>query len=405
MKLIYIFLVIFYSELLAEEVIKLKDTSGKSEKQIQDKVEALEEKKQQEEHRNRVKQRWENSVPLTNNYDWIELKSDEWIKGSFNSLYEYEVEFDSKEFDIQTFDLIDVKQIRTHGVVSVNIQTQDKNSSGYFKLRSTSLEITGILRINEDNVTIIQGDQTFYFKRNEVISIVNGGEKESQYWSAKLTINFDVKSGNTNQLDYSALAYLMRRSSTTRFRMDYIGNISNANKVEISNNHRITGKFDFFMSRKFYITPLNVIYYNDVYQNIANQLTVGASIGYTLVHNKQLEWDISAGPGALSTEYNTVQDGTKNHHESLALQVRTLLDMVVTKKIDFLFDFSVTKMDVESGKYRHHMLTKLDTEITTWLDFDVTFVWDYLDNPIQNSSGVTPLNNDYQFLVGLGVEF
>ena len=51
------------------------------------------------------------------------------------------------------------------------------------------------------------------------------------------------------------------------------------------------------------------------------------------------------------------------------------------------------------------MVSTLENEITSWLDLDFTIVWDYLLKPEKTANGEIPKKSDFQFLVGLGVEF
>ncbi|MGB3648817.1 MAG: hypothetical protein WA992_09825, partial [Desulfobulbales bacterium] len=47
---------------------------------------------------------WDKFVPPPDDkFDWIQLTNGEWLKGEFKVLYDYEVEFDSDELDLQTF--------------------------------------------------------------------------------------------------------------------------------------------------------------------------------------------------------------------------------------------------------------------------------------------------------------
>ena len=47
---------------------------------------------------------WEPPPPTPEKFDWIQLKSDEWLKGESIAMYDRELEFDSDEMDRQTFD-------------------------------------------------------------------------------------------------------------------------------------------------------------------------------------------------------------------------------------------------------------------------------------------------------------
>jgi hypothetical protein len=65
----------------------------------------------------------------------------------------------------------------------------------------------------------------------------------------------------------------------------------------------------------------------------------------------------------------------------------------------------MTLSDKTSGQYKHHMLVTLENELLEWLDFDVTAIWDYTLSPKIAEDGTVPFKDDYQLLVGLGLEF
>jgi hypothetical protein len=51
------------------------------------------------------------------------------------------------------------------------------------------------------------------------------------------------------------------------------------------------------------------------------------------------------------------------------------------------------------------MVLKFENDLNTWLDIDVTGIWDYTMLPEIDSNGIKPLQDDYQMLIGLGIEF
>ncbi len=63
----------------------------------------------------------------------------------------------------------------------------------------------------------------------------------------------------------------------------------------------------------------------------------------------------------------------------------------------------VTKRD--AGQYTHHAVTTVEFEIKRHLNLDVSFIWDYLQNPQTRDGGSIPEKSDYYLTVGLGVRF
>jgi len=403
------------------DVIRVEDSSGLTEKEVQaiakkiDKAEseAIIDKKVKEDNQftpfrvvpEKKPTVWEDLSPTPVKYDWIELKSGEWLKGHFKAMYDKSLEFDSKEMDLQTFDFEDVKQIRTHRIVTVSIVIEDDKDDGFFGLRQTKIEMTGILRLNEDIFHIIRGDGRLEFNRNQIISIAYGGDDEQDYWSGKINFGLDMRTGNSEKLDLTMMTNFQRRTSVTRLKLDYIGSILNTNDTETANNHRINESFNVFVTKKFFYTPVFSEYFRDKYQNIRNQYTVGIGIGYTFVDTKRVDWDISGGPAILYTEFDTVEEGKDTRKKTGSLELSTSYDVDITKRIDFIFNYKLTLTEKASGSYKHHMVTTLENELTTWLDIDLTFIWDYTKDPEPNADKSVPQQSDLQFLVSLGVDF
>src|SRR5262245_16080622 len=62
--------------------------------------------------------------PPPDNFDWIQLKSGEWLKGELIALYDGSLEFDSDELDNLTLDWDDIQQVRTGRVVQARFRDQ-----------------------------------------------------------------------------------------------------------------------------------------------------------------------------------------------------------------------------------------------------------------------------------------
>ena len=73
--------------------------------------------------------------------------------------------------------------------------------------------------------------------------------------------------------------------------------------------------------------------------------------------------------------------------------------------LDYGFDYSFFLTNEATGTYNHHLVTGLEFEITSLIDFDVTFVWDRIQDPRPDADGVLPEQDDYRLIVALGFEF
>ena len=83
----------------------------------------------------------------------------------------------------------------------------------------------------------------------------------------------------------------------------------------------------------------------------------------------------------------------------------TAFDTELTKKLDFIAKYEIQIVNQESGSFIHHFITTLETELTKWLDFDISFVWDRTKDPIPRADGTVPEQDDFQLIFSLGVDF
>ena len=334
---------------------------------------------------------WESSKPTATDFDWVQLTSGEWLKGEIKGLYKDSLEFDSDKLDLLTLDWEDVKYVETHIPGAAYIEGVGR--------------VYGFFEIDQKKIKVINGDSIQEFDRSRVVNFITGGEQESDYWSAKLTLGLNVRSGNTDQVDYNAKLNVRRQTSFSRLIVDYIGNISQTSDIETSNNHRLTGTHDIYKTRRFFWRPIFGEYFRDPFQNIDARITVGAGLGYTLVDTKRVEWDVAGGPAYQETRFVSVQAGENLKETTLAAVVGTHYEVEATNKVDFIFDYNITWGNEESGGYTHHMVATFENEITGSFDLDISLVWDHINNPTAGDDGVIPLQDDYRLTLGISYEY
>ena len=388
-----------------EKLIIVKDNSGLSDDEIRKKAKKEEAKEQSvsiskvtnainEEGKidiSKVQQSWEELSPSPKKYDWIQTKSGEWFKGEIKALYEDDLEFDSDEVGLYTFDFDDVVQIKSYQIISVNIENL--------------ATFPGILRLKDNKLKVIQGENTYEFEKKDIISFAPSGESERNLWSGKISVGIDIRRGNTNQYDYNAKVNIKRRTAQTRLTFDYLGRNSSKNEQQTADDHRINEKYDRYLSRNFFWTPIFSEYYTDRYKNIDDQISIGAGVGYTVIHTSKTEWNVSTGPGYIYTSHVTVATGNNLSVSSLSFEANTKLDVELSRITDLKFDYKMTLSNRKSGLYKHHMILTFENDLNSWLDLDISGIWDYLALPEEDSKGITPKKDDFQLIVGLGVEF
>ena len=394
----------------ASKVI-IKDTSGLSEKQLNTKALQEDQSEQQKIVKESIKIEqppeavWEQLAPTPVMSDWLQLSSGEWLRGSTTSLYNKSLEFVSDKLGLRTFAIHDVVSLRTHKRMTVTIETSDETPYNVFEMTPPTIEATGIIRMSPESIKVIQGDNILEFPRSQMVSIVSEDTFRYHFWSGNLSLSLDLHKGNNERLDYSASSTLTRRTSKTILRFDYLGNFSEIEGVKNSESHRVNEKFDLFLTRYFFISPLISEYFRDPYQNIGMQLTGAIGIGYTLVDSKGMQWYLSGGPALVHTDYSTVESDTASRQNSWAFRIDSMITYILTTNNKLTLDYHFSFLDAASGNYKHHTITKLENTLTNWLKLNLSLTWDYVQDPIADGDGNIPYRNDYRFLAGLGIYF
>ena len=333
---------------------------------------------------------WEPPPPMPDKFDWVQLTSGEWVKGQIKVMYEGSLEFDSEEFELLHLDFADVKEIRSAQVLNVRMRGGQT--------------ATGKVLIEDKSIRVL-GDTPQQFDRAELLSFTAGVPKERNYWTGNVIVGGNIRSGNADEVEASANVKFQRRTVENRITLDYLGNYSDSNDVETSNNHRANAVWDWFFSEKMFLRPAFFEYFRDPFQNISNRMTLGTGLGYQIIDTSKTDWSVFAGPAFQKTTFDDVQQGEDDTVDTWALSAGTSYETEITKNIDFIYDYRFQLTDPESGKYNHHMIGTLEVELTHALDFDLSLVWDRIEEPRANADGTVPEQDDFRVIFGIGYDF
>lgn len=332
---------------------------------------------------------WPEGSPTPEDFDWVRLPSDEWLKGEVKAMYDDELEFESDELDTVMLDWEDIKELRTSEVLQVRA-TGNRIATGRVVLQGGELEVVGA------GATFPQG---------EIISITAGEPKELNFWTLKLSAGATLREGNATQRDFYSRANAMRRTVKDRVRLEYLGNYSKTEEVETINNHRANFAWDRFLTDRFFLRPVFGEYFRDPFQNIAHRLWIGTGFGYQIIDTSEASWEIFAGPAYQWTRFEDVEPGEDNSADSAAVVAGTFYERELTDWIDFNYEYRFQVTNSRSGKYNHHMVGGLEIELTDRLDLDLSIIWDRIEEPQRDEDGVLPEKDDWRYIVGLGWEF
>ena len=359
----------------------------------------------------------ENANPPAKKFDWMELQSGEWLKGEFKGLYSGQIEFDSDEFDLVTFDVGDVKQLITKGnsVISLNrempsLQNAYKTVRPSDEEEKDEKEILANLRFENNTFSLLLPDGSKRdISESDIASIAGGEPKESNYWSASVFLGVDVLTGNSEQVTVTGKANAERRTVLTRFIADYLTTYTqvDGNKTT-ANNNRFSSSFDLYQTAHFYWRLASIEYLRDPFRNIASKYTVAVGIGYDIIYTPRTDWSVTMGPGYQYTaydDYNSSDPSSIESADTALFFINSRFNTEVTSDIDFIINYNAYFVNIESGRYTHHAEVALETEIINDFTIDLSVFWDRTSTPIAFADGTSPESNDFKTMLAIGYSY
>lgn len=345
---------------------------------------------------------WNPPPPPADEFDWIRLKSGEWLKGTVKSYVDNEVVFDSDVLGLLTIDDEDVTFLRTANPVRLGFETEERQ--GELLLDRKGLEVA------EEKVELKNGrvtrrdDGGFITTTDRLVTLAEGSGSEWDNWSGKISAGANLREGNTQQVDYNAKVDLQRLTARSRVDLDYLGNYGKADGTEFANNHRVDANWDRYLNRSLFVRPLQASWYRDPFQNIAHRVQLGAGIGYDLVDSSETSWTLAAGPAWQFTSYDTVAAGSSGETSSFGGFLSSEFTTEINDHIDFTSLYRTVVTSRDAGLYGHQFENALSFEITDDLDFDVSLIWDHIQEPERRSDGTLPKRDDFRLMFLLGLE-
>ncbi len=323
--------------------------------------------------------------------EWVKLKSGEWLRGKITVMRNEELQFDSEELDDLKLKWEDIAEIRSPRI-----------NTFAFTDRRTAL---GIGQIIGKEVIVLTALGAQSYSRDDLLSIVTGGESEWHHWTFELSAGFTLNSGNTNQFSGLLTTDIERRTAFNRFIVDYTGNYGTQSGATTASNQGVIARVDLFIYKRFFVTPLVTDFYTDQFQNIRYRLSPGAGVGYELLKQRWIELTVGLDGTYRATKYFSVQPGFDLIDRDAALRFSTSWEVDITTIVELDGGYSVTMGIPDPSNTNQHFDSTLSVDITKVLEVNLTFIWDRVGQPQPDSQGVIPLNDDVTLSLGLGIEF
>jgi len=329
-------------------------------------------------------------TPPYDRFDWLQLKTGEWLKGRIKGMQDRQIDFWSEKLTDLTFDWKDIRQVRSPRTIDVLFVNGTKAS--------------GPVTVTPDQVTV-GSTPPEVVPRAELQSLTPGGAKERDYWSMDLSSGVTLQAGNTRGLQYNAQIDLQRRTPATRFTLDYIGNLSSVNSVQSANNHRVNSEFDLWLSRRFYLILPSAEYYRDTFQNLAHRFTGGLGIGYDLIDRPNMEWNITTSPAYQKAWFESSQPGEPTEKGTAALTFGSRFKWDLSRRIKYVLEYRGQYTSKQVGETTHHTVSTLSVDLNKRFTLDLSAIWDRISNPKVGANGIEPKPDDFRLVVGLGLHF
>lgn len=333
---------------------------------------------------------WRPPPPEPDEFDWIQHKNGEWLKGDIELIEHGKLYFDSDEMGDVKFDLVDIAVIRSPRLNSM--------------LFEDDIRAFGSLLISDGHV-VVGGAMEQMYPVEKLVTIVPGEPKEADYWSGFVNLSYVARSGNTDSTDYEGRAGVERRTLQTKVELDYEGVYAEVDGDETENNHRLNSQFSVFIDRRLYVIPIAVEGYRDTFQNIDQRWTPSTGAGYYIYDHVDLEWTADLKFGYQYTVFESVKDDEDRREETNSIIAGTDFEVELTRDVDLEAEYSISTELEAGGSTDQHARIGIEVELTKLLDLTFDVSWDRVGRPQRDNNGVRPENNDYRMSVGLEIDF
>lgn len=330
-------------------------------------------------------------APMTGTWDWVRLVSGEWLRGEIRELRDQTFLFHSEKLGDLTLDWADVAELYS------------PNANRFVRYHR-GRPVEGHVHVVGDVVDLQTVDGEVRIPRSELTAILPGELRERSRWALHVGLGFNGSWGASRQTALSGEVSTTRQDAHTRLRLGYTAAYGSANGDTSVNNQWGTGTFDVFLTDLFYVVPvLGRVGYNR-FQNFDLRAQIGAGIGIHALKRPKVTWDIDAAGAYLRTKFASVMAPADRTLNDGTLTLATRLHWDVTG--DIAFEVANVSMLVPSawGTSQFDSSARFSSDIWGNLHFDLTFKHTRIRQPQTRADGTTPDKDQFQLIVGLGLD-
>ena len=252
---------------------------------------------------------------------------------------------------------------------------------------------------------VTTADETVEIPKADLLAIIAGELRELNYWSLRALMGITLRSGNTDQREFSVLGMLRREDTMTRAEVNFLTAVGELDGATTVNKTRVNSFLNVFLTDRFFVTPVTASFYFDEFQNIDFRATPGAGIGYELLDRGSIDLDVELGVGYQYTEFISAADPREKTNDSAVLLLGLKLDSNLTSWLTLDASLRVEMGIPDVSETTSHLISIFSVDLYGPFTLDTTFTWDWVVDPVTFANGRTPKSHDLALIAGLGVEF
>ena len=322
--------------------------------------------------------------------DWIRTRSGEWLRGGVDWMRKDIMEFDSEEFG--------PLEVHMRDVAAVHAPHKDT----YVFDDRTALYGRGMLT---EELVLVETEHGVVARSRETLwAIVEGGEREIDYWSMMLELGMSANRGNSEQVDFNLGFRLVREDRRTVTELDYLLNLGRAEGEQTVARHLVSFVNQVWLNEILFVQPIVGQLLSDRFQDITFRAQPAAAIGVRFLDLPNAWWHLSAGVGyqflSLYRPFVTVDD--PQHDGLVRLATNARFDM--TEDIYLLIGWATNLTFTTVGNTNHTGTADLFLEVTNVLDVSFSFVYLRTEDAPPRADGSVPEKNDYFFVLGFALQ-
>ena len=331
------------------------------------------------------------TLPFADGSDWLRTTSGEWVRGSIDWMRENLLSFDSDEFGELEINMREVAEIHAATV------------STYLMDDRTKLIGPAMLTVNK--LAVQTADGVVVRSREELWSIVEGGGREIDYWSAAFDVGMALNRGNSNQLDLNLRVGVTREDQRTLTEVVYLLNLGYADRELNVSRHVLPFANRVWLTRMWYVEPIVGQLLSDKFQDIRFRAQPAATAGIRFLNipSKAL-WDLAIGFGYQYLRLFEPFAGIENpQHDGLTrFQTRARFDLTPDIALVLRWVTNLTFTDV--GNTNHTGFSEFLFEVTNVIYLQASFLYLRTERPEPRFDGSLPSKNDFFLTLGISLQ-